>query len=158
MNKRKIQVTKIVQFILGLMMVGSFLFFVLGQVFLPAENNIEESTFRLFQSDWVRIMPDGTQIPVSVPGECGAKHGEWVTIETKLPQNQEDTSICVRSMQQELKIYVGDELRKEYSTLDTQPFGKTSTLTYVFFPVYANDAGDTLRIEFMSDSAYFSKW
>lgn len=43
MNKRKIQVTKIVQFILGLMMVGSFLFFVLGQVFLPAENNIEES-------------------------------------------------------------------------------------------------------------------
>ena len=50
MNKRKIQVTKIVQFILGLMMVGSFLFFVLGQVFLPAENNIEESTFRLFQS------------------------------------------------------------------------------------------------------------
>ena len=154
MNKRKIQVTKIVQFILGLMMVGSFLFFVLGQVFLPAENNIEESTFRLFQSDWVRIMPDGTQIPVSVPGECGAKHGEWVTIETKLPQNQEDTSICVRSMQQELKIYVGDELRKEYSTLDTQPFGKTSTLTYVFFPVYANDAGDTLRIEFMSDSAY----
>ena len=154
MNKRKIQVTKIVQFILGLMMVGSFLFFVLGQVFLPAENNIEESTFRLFQSDWVRIMPDGTQIPVSVPGECGAKHGEWVTIETKIPQNQEDTSICVRSMQQELKIYVGDELRKEYSTLDTQPFGKTSTLTYVFFPVYANDAGDPLRIEFMSDSAY----
>lgn len=154
MDNQKIRGIKIIQCILCFMMVGSFLFFVLGQVLLPAENNIEKSTFRLFQSDWVRIMPDGTQVPVSVPGECGVQHGEWVNIATTLPLDQEDTYICVRSMQQELNIYVGDELRKEYSTLATQPFGKTSTMTYVFFPIYESDAGCTLRIEFMSDSAY----
>lgn len=116
--------TKLVQRILWLMMVSAFLFFVLGQVLLPAENNTEESTFRIFQSEWERVMLDGTHIPVSVPGECGAQRGDWVTITTTLPQDQEDTYICVRSMQQELKIYVGDELRKEYSTLNTQLFGK----------------------------------
>lgn len=146
--------TKLVQRILWLMMVSAFLFFVLGQMLLPAENNTEESTFCIFQSEWERVMLDGTHIPVSVPGECGAQRGDWVTITTTLPQDQEDTYICVRSMQQELKIYVGDELRKEYSTLNTQLFGKTSTMTYVLFPIYEADAGSTLCIEFMSDSAY----
>ena len=60
----------------------------------------------------------------------------------------------MRSMQQELKVYVGDELRKEYSTLDIQKFGKTSTMTYVFAPLYQADAGKELRVEFMSESGY----
>lgn len=69
--------TKLVQRILWLMMVSAFMFFVLGQVLLPAENNTEESTFRIFQSEWERVMLDGTHIPVSVPGECGAQRGDW---------------------------------------------------------------------------------
>ncbi len=73
---------------------------------------------------------------------------------TRMPRNQEDTSLCFRSMQQELRIYVGDELRKEYSTLDTQFFGHTSTMTYVFCPLYEADAGKVLRVEFMSESSY----
>lgn len=154
MDNQKIWGTKLIQRVLWLMMVSAFLFFILGQVLLPVENNTEESTFQVFQSEWERIMLDGTRIPVSVPGECGAQRGDWVNIATTLPQDQEDTYICVRSMQQELLIYVGDELRKEYSTLDTQLFGKTSTMTYVFFPIYEADAGETLRIEFKSDSAY----
>lgn len=123
MNKQKIWDTKLIQRILWLMMVSAFLFFVFRQVLLPAENNTEESTFRVFQSEWERVMPDGARMPVSVPGECGAQRGDWVVIATALPQDQEDTYICVRSMQPELKIYEAD-------------------------------AGSTLRIEFMSDSAY----
>ena len=65
-----------------------------------------------------------------------------------------DISFSIRSMQQDFKIYIGDELRREYSTVDTQLFGKTSTISYVFFEAYRDDAGKTLRIEFMSDSSY----
>ncbi|MBQ8592070.1 MAG: response regulator [Lachnospiraceae bacterium] len=154
MEKQKLLGMKIVQRILGLMMIGSYLFFMLGELLLPAENNAEDSSFRVYQPEWVRVMTDGTEVPFIVPGECDAQYGEWVTIATTLSKQQEDTWICVRSMQQDMKFYVGDELRKEYSTLDIQPFGKTSTLTYVFLPIYAEDSGETLRIEFMSKSAY----
>ncbi len=146
---------KILQYILGIMMAGSFLFFVLGQLFFEPENNLSESTFRVFHSDWVQVMEDGREVPFEVPGECKeVQKGDWVTIQTTLSPEQEETWICMRSMQQELKIYVGDTLRKEYSTLDTQPFGKTSTMTYVVFPLYVSDAGEVLRVEFKSDSAY----
>lgn len=154
MEKTKRNGMKIIQHILALMMIGSFVFFVLGEIFSPVENNLKENSFRVMQAEWEQQMPDGTVETVTVPGRCTAEYGEWVTIQTVLSPQQEYTWICVRSMQQDMKIYVGDELRKEYSTLDTQPFGKTSTLTYVFFPLYAGDAGKTLSIEFMTYSSY----
>ena len=155
MGKQKNSGMKILQYILGFLMVGSFLFFVLGQLFLEPENNLAESTFGFFEAEWEQVLEDGREIPFDVPGECTeVQKGDWVTIQTTLSPEQEETWICMRSMQQELKIYVGDTLRKEYSTLDTQPFGKTSTLTYVFFPLYVDDAGEILRVEFKSDSAY----
>lgn len=154
MDEQKMDKMKIVQRILGLMMISAFLFLLLGEIILPMENSSDNSTFCNFESDWVRVMPDGLEVPVTVPGECEAEQGTWVTIKTTLSQEQEDTWLCLRSMQQDLQIFVGDELRKEYSTLDTQPVGKTSTMTYVFFPLYESDAGKEMRISFMSDSFY----
>lgn len=154
MKKQRSIGMKIIQCILGCLMMGSFLFFIFGEILLPAENGFETSTFRNFEGEWVWERNDGSREPAKVPGEYEAKRGEWICIVTNLPLNQEDTSFCIRSMQQEVKIYVGDELRKEYSTLDTQPVGKTSTMTYVFFEVYEEDAGKELRIKLMSDSNY----
>ncbi len=154
MEKKKISWMTVVQYILAIMMIGSFLFFIWGQKALPPENNLDDGNVSMFQADWVQVMSNGAQEPVTIPGQCEAKHGEWITIATELSKNQDDTWLCIRSMQQDMKIYVGDELRKEYSTLDTQLFGKTSTMTFVFFPLYESDAGKELRIEFMSDSAY----
>ena len=154
MDKQKNSIMKLMQHILGIMTIGAFLFFVLGELLLPAENVSGDSTCRIFEADWEEVLQDGSRVPVTVPGTCESEQGEWVTIVTTLSDSQEDTCLCVRSMQQDMRIYVGDELRKEYSTLETQPFGKTSTMTYVFFEVYASDAGKQLRIEFMSDSNY----
>ncbi|MBO5088790.1 MAG: response regulator [Lachnospiraceae bacterium] len=142
------------QISLSCMMIGSFVFFLLGQFCLPAENQLDDGKFAIYEADWVQVLPDGTRTSIDVPGNCKAEQAEWVTIETTLLPNQDHTWICVRSMQQELNIYVGDELRKAYSTLETQPFGKTSTMTYVLFELYEEDAGKTLRIDFMSDSSY----
>ncbi|MBO5352989.1 MAG: response regulator [Lachnospiraceae bacterium] len=154
MKKQNSIVMKLIQCILGGMLVCSFLFFILGEILLPSENALENSTFHIYEGEWVQELHDGSRKPVEVPGECEAERGEWIRIITELPMDQETISFCIRSMQQELNIYVGDELRKEYSTLDTQLAGKTSTMTYVFFEVYEEDAGKELCIELMSDSNY----
>ena len=139
---------------MGIFIICSFSFFIWGETCLPIENELENDSFRLLETEWVRVLEDGSTEPMAVPGECEAERGEWITIQTTLPEDQQTTWICMRSMQQEMYIYVGDELRKEYSTLDTQPVGKTSTMNYVFFPVSEADAGKNLRVEFMTDSHY----
>lgn len=154
MEKKKFSGTKILYFILALMLVGSFLFFIFGEALSKPENLVEKSTFENFEAEWVWVLEDGSQKSVNVPGQLDVEQGQWAIIKTTLSENQQATCICVRSMQQDIKVYVGDELRKEYSTLNTQPFGKTSTMTYVFFEVDESDAGKELRIEFMSDSPY----
>ncbi len=154
MDRQKNGSIHLVQGILGIMMAGAFLFFLLGELLLPAENISESGACDLFQADWVRVLQEDVTTPIEVPGECDVKRGEWVIIETTLPQDRKNTWFCIRSLQQDLKIYIGDELREEYSTLDTQPFGKTSTMNYVFFEVRDSDAGQKLRIELKSDSAY----
>lgn len=154
MKKQKAFALGILQSILGIMLVAAFLFFIIGESVLPPENLEDIGEHQLYSGRWEQVLPDGSREKVSVPGECQAQRGDWVTIESVLPNDLRDISFCIRSMQQDFKIYVGDDLRKEYSTIDTQLFGKTSTITYVFFDAYEEDAGKTLRIEFMSDSSY----
>lgn len=154
MKKQKNFGMGILQSILGGMLLAAFLFFFIGEAVLPPENLEDIGEQTLYSGTWEQVLPDGTREEIKVPGECKTKQGEWVTVETVLPEKLRDVSFTIRSMQQDFKIYVGDELRREYSTVDTQLFGKTSTITYVFFDVYQEDAGKTLRIEFMSDSSY----
>ena len=154
MKKQKLSGMKIIQCILGIMMLASFAVFIIGEALLPRENGLEESTFRAFDVEWTEVKPDGSEKAFTVPGTCDVAYGEWATIQTTLSQTMEETWVCVRSMQQDMKIYVGDELRKEYSTLDIQPVGKTSTMTYLFFRLDEADAGKDLSIRFMSDSSY----
>ena len=145
---------KILCHMLGYILIAVFLFFIIAQMVFPSGNEWGDSTYQVFQAEWVQEMPDGTKVPVKIPGNCDVEYGEWGKISTKLPENQQKTWICIRSMQQDFKIYVGDELRKEYSTIEMQKFGKTSTMTYVFVPIYSEDAGEILRIEFMSKSSF----
>lgn len=145
---------KLIQGILGIMMAGAFIFFIACEILLPPENTAEGKGYGLFAADWEQVMEDGSTVPVEVPGEYAVERGKWMTIRTQLPTDQESTWLCIRSLQQEIRAYVGDELRKEYSTLDTQPFGKTSTIAYVFIRLTKEDAGRELRLELASDSSY----
>lgn len=155
MKKHKnLSTDNLLQWILGSMMIAAFVFFFIGEAVLSPENLEDIGVHMIYDGEWVQVMDDGTKEEIKVPGECVTEQGEWVAIETVLPEDIRDISFVIRSMQQDFKIYVGDELRKEYSTIDTQPFGKTSTIAYVFFEVYEEDGGKTLRIEFMSDSSY----
>lgn len=156
MENREVYKKTLLRKILWFMMVGTLIMFWVGQICMPRENFKDDTTFHAMQADWVQVLPDGSEMPVVIPGKCEVAYGEWGTIKTILPQDLENIWICVRSMQQEMKFFVGDELRKEYSTLDIQKVGKTSTMTYVLVPLYSEDAGEELRVEFMSKSQYYN--
>lgn len=155
MKEKENRIIKILQLILSVFAVAVVVGFFLGEIFLPSEGNETISGGETtFQAEWERILPDGTRVPVTVPGECEAEWGETVVIETTLPTNQKASCLSMWSSQQDLKIYVDDTLRKEYSSKDTRMFGKNSANVYVFFEITEEDAGKKLRIESVSESSY----
>ena len=121
---------------------------------MPGENPTQRGACDLYVANWERVLPDGSRETVEVPGQCDAKRNEVVRLETILSQNQEDTWFCMRASQQDMRVYVEDELRKEYTTEDTRVFGRNSASAYVFFAVSEKDAGKVLAIELVSDSEY----
>lgn len=154
MNKRDDKWLGIIKLILSILVIFSFTAFIAGEIILPEANNKKESKCGIFESEWNYISEDGTKIPTTVPGSVKLEKGKWAAIETVLPSDLQDTSFCFRSLQQEMRIFIDGELRKEYSTVEEQLFGKTSTIAYVFVPVNVSDAGKILRLECMTDSHF----
>ncbi|MBQ8413578.1 MAG: response regulator [Lachnospiraceae bacterium] len=100
------------------------------------------------------VYDDGRREPIIVPGSYDVDSGDLFVIEKKLPEDFEGTWICIRSSQQDIKIFVDGELRKAYSTKGTRKFGKNSVSVYVFTELYPEDAGKTVRMEMVSHSTY----
>jgi len=145
---------KCIQMLMRSLIMLSFVFFVVAQFALPAENKLGTARYNVYDGQWVQILENGSRKEVQVPGQLENVQGEWVTIESQLSEDMQATWLCLRSLQQDFKIYVDDELREEYSTIESQLFGKTSTITYVWLKLTDRDAGKILRVEFMSDSFY----
>jgi len=144
----------ILRVLFALMVLLVVSFFWIGETVMPGENPTQRGACDLYVANWERVLPDGSRKTVEIPGQCDAKRNEVVRLETILSQNQEDTWFCMRASQQDMRVYVGDELRKEYTTEDTRVFGRNSASAYVFFAVSEKDAGKVLAIELVSDSEY----
>ena len=145
---------KILQWILGVFLSISILYFVIGELSSHKESYFKVGVSETFNEGWEMMLDDGTMVPIKVPGSYDVDSGELFITEKKLPNDFEGTWICIRSSQQDIKIYVDDELRKEYSTKGSRKFGKNSVSVYVFAELYPEDAGKTLRMEMVSHSTY----
>ena len=143
------------QVLFYVLFLGASLFFILGQVLLPQEGSYDLGQASLFSARWERVYPDGRREAVEVPGKCEAERGETVRIETKLPSLLPDVSyLCFRSSQQDMTIYVGNTLKKRYSTDNTRLFGKDSASAFVFLQLGPEDAGQIIAVETESHSFY----
>ena len=130
-------------------------FFVYGQVFLPKEKEILDFQCDEFVSEWERILSNGERVPVEVPGKVEAESGEEVWYATVLPKDiNENTVLAFRTVWQDAKIYVGDELRAEHTTKGSRPFGKNSAFRYVFVELEKGDAGKELTYCLSTQSKY----
>ena len=136
-------------------LIGVFCYFILGEILLPTESAVGGRNCEIFESEWVRVFPNGDRVTVEVPGRQEAYRMEAVIIETVLPDELEDgISLCFRSSQQDMEIYVDGILRQRYCTKDSRPFGKNSMSAYVFADLNSSDAGKTVRVITVSDSTY----
>lgn len=146
--------SKVLHTIFALMLLAVLVFFVAGELFMPKEDPTGSGKCALYAGEWERILADGTREPVKVPGQCKAARGEVVRIETTLSESQEDVWYCMRASQQDMQVYIGDELIKEYTTKNSRLFGNNSASAFVFFEVTAEKSGQTLAIELTSNSEY----
>lgn len=155
MKKKKKNWVLAIQWMFGLLLVGMLLYFVLGEFFLPRENEINLGGHQVFEAEWSQKMPDGTSVPVEIPGVCSTDQSASVRIETQLPKNlEEKTWMCFHSSRQDMNIYIEGQLRLEYTTEHTRMFGKNSASAYIFLELQQEDAGKTIQVETISDSAY----
>ena len=127
----------------------------LGELFFPDERLDSKYKCEIYTSGWTQVLPDGTEIPIEIPGSCDAKKNEIVRIKSTLPQNLEhDSVLWLWSLRQDMRIYVDGVLREEYTTKDTRYFGKTSSSAYIFVELTPEDEGKTVLVESQSDSNY----
>lgn len=154
MKNKQNKLMNFIQMFLGIFVIASFVFFIVAQLSLPAENLLGGKLKNVYDGVWEQIKEDDIRMSVQLPVQLECEQGEWAVIETCLPEDLGHTCFMLRSLQHDFKVYVDGQLRKEYSTVDTQLFGKTSTIAYVPVLLEEEDAGKTMRIEFMSDSFY----
>ncbi len=130
-------------------------YFVWGQFYLSEEQEIGNGEYRTFSEGWVWLKEDGTKEEIEIPGKCDVARNELVVVENILPDDVRDNLfLCIRSSKQEMKVYIDDELRTEYTTEDTRLFGKVSAVSLVFVELKNEDAGKVIRMELQSDSSY----
>ena len=131
------------------------LYLILGQILLSHEKDNGQKECYDFYDGWVWIQEDGKRVEIEVPGRCDVERNELMVVENVLPDDVLDNQfLCIRSSKQEMQIYVDGELRKEYTTSDTRPFGKVSAVAFVFVELNSEDAGKVIRIEIQTDSSY----
>ena len=99
---------------------------------------------------------DGSKQKINIPGKYEVKPDHTMVIHTTLPKDYNETSFAIRSSLQDVKFYVDNTLRKEYSTKDTRLAGKNSASRYIFCPTTYTDAGKTLRIELTTYTSNYS--
>lgn len=130
-------------------------FLVIGELVLPSERDVFQTDFQFYKGEWSQILENGEKVPASLPGKVPAEYGEIVTLVTTLPDDVcLGKVICFRAIWQDINIYIDGELRKNYNTIDSRPFGVNSPFRYVFVDLQAADAGKELAYQFSSKSKY----
>ncbi len=154
MKRRQYKRTNFIKKFFGVTVFLVLTYFIVGELFLPKDVPENEYQCQVFTADWMWIKPDGTKVPVEIPGKCDVKRNEVATIETTLPETVEDnTYLCFRSSKQDMQIFVDDILREEYLK-DTTMFGNTSAVVYLFLKLNQEDAGKNITVNAKTDSSY----
>ncbi len=118
-------------------------FFIYDAVTKVRPTQIHQECSRLEGFEWVRT---DKRVPVSLPCDIKTKEGENVVLETTLPKViSEDTWIDYYSSK-ETRIYVGEELRKEFNPKENTIIGGTVKSFHMYVELKPEDVGKILRI------------
>lgn len=144
-----------IKFFFSISVVFLFLFGIFGQLLSKDERDVLPTDCRNYNPEWQQLFEDGTTLPVNTPTVVDAEHGETVTLITTLPMDlSDDDYICFRPVWQDVTVYVDGELRVDYTTIDSRPFGTNSPMHYIFIDVTSKDSGKVMTYQFSSNSKY----
>lgn len=121
-QKYNLQGIKVFFYILMIAILGWFLcmqFFGANE-----QGNDVQSQSPVYTGTFYWEKEDGSKQKINLPGKYEVKPGHTMIISTTLPEDYNETSIAIRSSLQDVKFYVDNTLRTEYSTKDTRLAGK----------------------------------
>ena len=153
-QKSNFQTMKYFFYILMAAILGWFVFMQLFGANEQIYNNPSDSI--VYSGTFYWNKEDGTKQKIEIPGTYEVSPGTTMVITTKLPKDYDETSFAIRSSLQDIKFYVGNSLRTQYSTKGTRMAGKNSASRYIFCPTSYKDAGKTLRIELTTYTSNYS--
>ena len=131
--------------------------FVIAEIVYPSEREDSSSEANImYTGTFVWEKPDGTKEEIEIPGNYELAPGETMVITTRIPEDYHENAIAIRSSMQNVRISIDGELRTEYNTERTRPFGKNSISRYIFCETSEKDAGKELRIELKTGVAKYS--
>ena len=153
-QKSNFQTMKYFFYILMTTILGWFVFMQLFGANEQIYNNPSDSI--VYSGTFYWNKEDGTKQKIEIPGTYEVSPGTTMVITTKLPKDYDETSFAIRSSLQDIKFYVGNSLRTQYSTKGTRMAGKNSASRYIFCHTSYKDAGKTLRIELTTYTSNYS--
>lgn len=134
------------------------LYFVIGQLTLPAEREDFQEKLVVFPGNWTYVGP-GEERPLdSLPVQIDNYRFDTFIIESEIPYiDTVGKSLIIRSSQQDIEFRIGGKVRAVYDTTDSRFIGKTSPSAYAFCPLEEDDAGKTVQIRLHSVSQYANR-
>lgn len=124
MTEEKYTINRYKRIVFYMVMVMLLLAFLLGQYICPSERETvtEESITYTGAFFWEKA--DGTEEEIRIPGRYDVPAGEFLVIRSVLPEDYNENTIAIRASLENVRIFIGGELRTVYDTKDTRPFGK----------------------------------
>lgn len=156
MTEEKYTIHKYKRILFYVVILVLFAAFFLGQSIYPSERETVTEESITYTGTFYRELPDGTEEEIRVPDRYDVPAGEPLVIRSVLPQDYNENTIAIRSSLENVRIYIGGELRTVYDTKNTRPFGKNSASGYVFCETSGEDAGQEVRIELQSFTEKYS--
>ena len=136
---------KKIRLCLSVILIIVFGYIIIGGIAFPQNTPVNGNVCDILPGDnWVRIMPDGTRVPFTVPGRADSD----IVLETTLPEHfdKDYAVLCFRGM--DMDISINDELRTSYHVDDYKLLGDRSAECYVMASIYPEDAGGVLRVSY----------
>ncbi|MBR4277096.1 MAG: response regulator [Lachnospiraceae bacterium] len=141
--------------ILMLFFFGLMVFLFVGSFVYPREARGFDEKCKPLDTQWYLVEDDGTRTPVNPPARIDYPKNKVMVVEAVLPEiKKSDYMLLLRSSQQDMYVYIDDELRESYSTADSRPFGSATLSANVFVELKRIDGRKTIRIETCSPNEY----
>ncbi len=155
MKKTNSVIYELILVIGGIITVLFLIYAFWSQAAYPNERTFTDFGVEPYSGSWQWLTDKGT-VDITLPTQLDIdKTVSEVTIATTLDMEiSQDIYMTFDSAKQDVYAYVGDELRYEYTTVSTRPFGSSSAGIQVFIPLHPWDQGKTLTLVLRGNNNY----